>query len=59
MTNPTSNQVSEAARVLGKIKSIKKTMAVRLNGMKPCHPGKKRGRPVGSKSSKENKNEPL
>lgn len=39
------NLASEAARVLGRIKSIKKTMACRLNGLKPCRPGKKRGRP--------------
>lgn len=38
---------SEAGRILGKIKSIKKSMACRLNGMKPCRPGKKRGRPIG------------
>jgi hypothetical protein len=46
-------QRSEAARVLGRIKSIKKTMAVRLNGLKPCRPGKKRGRPIGSKTEKK------
>ncbi len=40
-----NNEIREAARVLGKIKSIKKAMACRLNGMKPCAPGKKRGRP--------------
>lgn len=45
MNNPTDNQKSEAARVLGRIKSIKKTMSSQLNGMIPCRPGKKRGRP--------------
>ena len=41
----TMKERSEAARVLGKIKTIKKAMASRLNGLKPCHPGKRRGRP--------------
>lgn len=39
------NEASEAARILGKIKTMKKAMSSRLNGLKPCRPGKKRGRP--------------
>lgn len=44
------NERSEAARVLGRIKSVKKAMSSRLNGLKPCRKGKKRGRPKGSKN---------
>lgn len=44
------NKRSEAARILGRIKSVKKTMSSRLNGLKPCHPGRRRGRPKGSKN---------
>jgi hypothetical protein len=39
------NQINEAARILGKIKSIKKAMSSKLNGSKPCRRGRKRGRP--------------
>lgn len=39
------SEISEAARILGKIKTIKKAMSSRLNGLKPCKAGKKRGRP--------------
>lgn len=45
-----NNERSEAARILGKIKTYKKAMSSRLNGTKPCHEGKQRGRPKGSKN---------
>jgi len=41
------SQASEAARILGKIKTMKKAMAARINGCMPCRKGKKRGRPKG------------
>ena len=46
------NEIQKSAQLLGRIKSIKKTMACRLNGLKPCRPGKKRGRPRGLKNDK-------
>lgn len=46
------NKVSEAAKLLGKIKSEKKARASVANGSMPCAPGKKRGRPKERKSSK-------
>lgn len=37
----------------GSASSEKKTAACKLNARRPCHPGRKKGRPPGSKNKKK------
>ena len=51
----TITKLQAAAKILGSMggskKSEAKTAAARQNGLKPCAPGKKRGRPFGWRKS--------
>ncbi len=50
MTKKEFRTISEYCSYLGSIKTEKKAAASRLNGCKPCKPGKKRGRPKNVKN---------
>jgi hypothetical protein len=41
----TMNKIQSAASTLGSIRTEKKAKASRINGTRPCAPGKRRGRP--------------